>query len=127
TIERIDFRERVKALRADVVQLLYKECTPHVLIVTDSLSYDPAQGFALTQFVNTLKASTIHGMTPKVTTASRGNDATANLPSYSFTNPTNGLIKSRYDVVFLFGVASEGVNPLPAAEVEAIAKFMEAG
>src|SRR6185436_18143467 len=76
---------------------------------------------------NTLKASTIHGMTPKVTTASRGNDATANLPSYSFTNPTNGLIKSRYDVVFLFGVASEGVNPLPAAEVEAIAKFMEAG
>jgi hypothetical protein len=121
------FRDRLVALNTDILISLYKECTPSVLVVTDTLRFGSTEGFGLSQFVNTLKASTIHGMTPKVTTASCVVDAAADISNYDFTHASNGLIKSRYDVVFLFGVRMEGDSPLSAAQVEAIAKFMEAG
>lgn len=112
--------------RAELISL-YKECQPRVLVVTDTLNFDPTQGFGLTQFVNTLKGSTIHGMTPKVITASRSADPNADIPNFDFNDAGKGLTISRYDVVFLFGARSEGVNDLPAAQVDTIAKFMEAG
>lgn len=123
----INFREPLVALNRDILVSLYKECTPSVLVVTDTLNYNSSDAFGLTQFVNTLKAGTIHGMTPKVTTASRTADPNADIPNYDFTNATNGLLKSRYDVVFLFGLRTEGVSPLPATQIEAVGKFMEAG
>lgn len=123
----VNFRDSLVAVDIDTILALFKECQPHVLVVTDTLDFDPGNDFGLTQFVNTLKASTIHGMTPKVTTASRSNDPNADLPNYDFTNATNGLLKSRHDVVFLFGARSEGSSPLPQPQVDAIARFMEAG
>jgi len=84
-------------------------------VVTDGLNYSSANGFGLTQFVDTLAASPIHGMIPIVVRASRGADPTADISNFDFTNPTNGLIKARYDVVFLFGISSEGQNQLPAS------------
>ncbi|MBU0917568.1 hypothetical protein [Aquabacterium parvum] len=112
--------------RADLIAL-YKECQPRILVVTDTLNFDPGQGFGLTQFVNTLKGSTIHGMTPKVVTASRIADPNADIPNFDFNDASKGLSISRYDVVFLFGARPEGLSDLPAPQVETIAKFMEAG
>lgn len=126
-MDKITFRDRAAIFDRGNTLQLFAECRPHVLVVTDGLNYGPTEQFGLTQFVNTLKASTIHGMTPKVTKANRTNDSNADLPNYSFTDPTHGLLKSRYDVVFLLGFRSEGVSPLPPPEVAAIAQFMEAG
>jgi hypothetical protein len=126
-MDRIRFQEKIVALDQTLLISLFRECQPRILVVTDTLSYNSAGGFGLTQFVNTLRTSTIHGMTPVVTTASRTADATADLPSYDFNHATNGLLISRYDVVFLFGVRSEGNLDLPQAQVDTIAKFMEAG
>jgi hypothetical protein len=123
----IQFQDRLAALKADRLISLFKECTPSVLVITDTLNYSAADGFGLTQFVNTLKAGQVHGFTPKVTTASLINDANADLKNYNFADPTTGLVKSRYDVVFLFGARSEGVSPLPAAQVAVITQFMQDG
>jgi hypothetical protein len=114
------------ATRAELTSL-FKECQPRILVVTDTLNFDPAHGFGLTQFVDTLKASTIHGMTPKVVTASRGGDPNAEIPNFDFNDAAKGLNVSRYDVVFLFGARQEGVSDLPAPQVDTIARFMEAG
>ena len=126
-MDRIRFQERVVALDPTIMISLFKECQPRILVVTDTLNFNSAGGFGLTQFVNTLRTSTIHGMTPVVTTASRTADATADLPSYDFNHATNGLLISRYDVVFLLGFRGEGNNDLPQPQVDTIAKFMEAG
>jgi hypothetical protein len=123
----IAFQTPLAAVTRAEIFALYKECQPRILVVTDTLNFDSTQGFGLTQFVNTLKASTIHGMTPKVVTASRSADPNADIPNFDFINATHGLIISRYDVVFLFGARSEGISELPANQVEAITKFMEAG
>lgn len=109
------------------VAALYRECTPRILVVTDSLNFDPNQGFGLTQFVNTLKASQIHGMTPTVTTASRLGSAGADLVNYDFNHATQGLLTGKWDVLFLFGVDSEGANVLPPAQVATIETFMHRG
>ncbi len=111
----LTFQAPLVAINRDTIISLYKECQPRVLVVTDTLNFDPAQGFGLTQFVNTLKASTIHGMTPKVITASRSADPNADIPNFDFTDANKGLVISRYDVVFLFGARSEGGNEPPAA------------
>lgn len=121
----LDFRRVLIDVKS--VLLLWKECTPKLLVVTDSLNYSATSGFGLTQFAHTLATSTIHGMTPIVVKASRGADPGADLANFDFTNASNGLVKGRYDVVFLFGITSEGVNALPAAQVNAIAKFMQQG
>ncbi len=114
-----------------LVHALWRECTPRVLVVTDGLNYDPNDGFGLTQFVQSLKTGTIHGMTPIVVTASLGADPFADRPDYDFTDATYGLLKSRYDVLFLLGIGSrfDAASPggLPAAQVERIAQFMAAG
>lgn len=126
-MDRIRFQDKVVALDPTILISLFKECQPRILVVTDTLSYNSAGGFGLTQFVNTLRSATIHGMTPVVRTASRSADATADLPNFDFNHATNGLLISRYDVVFLFGARGEGSSDLPAAQVDTIAKFMEAG
>jgi hypothetical protein len=122
----LDFRQAVIKGEA-LIPIIWKECTPKLLVVTDGLTYSTASGFGLSQFVNTLAASPIHGMIPIVVRASRGADPTADITNFDFTNPTNGLTKARYDVVFLFGITSEGQNQLPAAQVNAIGKFMQDG
>lgn len=93
---------------------IFKECTPKILVVTDGLTFDSAQ-FGLLDFVDTLKNTTIHGMTPIVETELKS--------GFTFTDSTFGI--SKFDVLFLFGVESSGA--LPAAEVEVISRFMEAG
>ena len=105
---------------------IFKECTPKILIVTDGLNYDAAQGFGLTQFVSTLAGMTIHGMTPSIVLASRGSDPGATLTNFTFDDAANGVRKSRYDMVFLFGIRGEG-SPLSSGEVNAIARFMQEG
>ena len=47
----------------------FAECIPKILVVTDGLNYQQMDGFGLTEFVDTLRASTIHSMMPIVTTA----------------------------------------------------------
>jgi hypothetical protein len=122
----IPFRDRLVAFDTAAVLRLYKECTPKLLVVTDSLNYNPAAGFSLHQFVQSLKAGKVHGMTPIVTTASRAFDGNADISSFTFNDPTKGLTRARYDVVFIFGRNGSGAS-LPAAELTAIATFMEAG
>ncbi|MEY4561958.1 MAG: hypothetical protein RLZZ618_1235 [Pseudomonadota bacterium] len=123
----IQFQDRVASLNTDKLFALYRECTPKVLVVTDTLNFSSAQAFGLSQFVNSLKAGKIHNMTPIVTTASLVNDPAADLKNYAFDDATTGLVKSRYDVVFLFGARSEGVSTLPAPQVTVINKFMQDG
>lgn len=123
----INFRPPLIGLDRQHIRLLWRECTPKVLVVTDNLNYLADDDFGLSQFVQTLRSAKVHGMTPIVVTASRSGDASADIAGFNFNDASNGLLKSRYDVVFLFGAASEGFGALPAAEVEAIARFMEAG
>ncbi len=101
---------------------LFKECTPKILVVTDSFLDFSVNDFGLSDFINTLKTSTIHGMTPIVKTAHRGG-AAADYPGFVFTSTT--LSKSQYDVLFLFG--TEDAGSLPATEVAVIEKFMDDG
>ena len=113
---------RVRFPIDDLVISLFKECTPRILVVTDgSLSFG-ASNFGLSDFINTLKTSTIHGMTPIVKTAHRGGSA-ADHTNFTFSSSTLSI--SKYDVVFLFGF--NGGGSLPAAEVSVITKFMNDG
>ena len=79
-------RHLAELVNRDLIVSLFKECTPRVLVVTDNLNFAAGQSFGLSQFVNTLKASTIHGMTPIVTTASRYNAPGADIANYDFTD-----------------------------------------
>lgn len=105
---------------------LFKECTPKILVYADSsLDFDASNDFGLTQFVQTLENSTIHGMTPIVVKAHRSGGVGADLNGYTFDNATHGLTKSRYDMVFLFGIRS--TSYLQTTELDAIKTFMQAG
>lgn len=109
----IDFAGRLKT--PELVKL-FRECTPRLLVVTDGALDASTGGFGLSRFVDTLKATTIHGMTPIVVTRDRG------LADEVFDD----LAIGRFDVVFLFGYNGEG-SPLSAAATDRIAAFMEAG
>ncbi len=105
----------------DLVLNLFKECTPKILVVTDGLTFDSAD-FGLSDFINTLKNASIHGMKPIVKTAHRGASA-ADFTNFTFSSSTLSI--SKYDVLFLFGVESAGA--LPASEINTITDFMNAG
>lgn len=123
----LNFHQRLLELNNPALAAIYRECTPRVLVVTDTLNFSSGDGFGLTQFVKTLQQATIHGMTPQVKTASRYASPGAELSNFDFNDPTHGLSISRYDVLFLFGAASEGIGDLPAPQVETIARFMQDG
>jgi len=98
------------------------ECQPKILVVTDSFLLFGTTDFGLKNFVDTLKTSLIHSMTPSVKTAHTG-AATADYTGFNFTDATLNI--NKYDVLFLFGTArSPG---LPQAQVDVIARFMQAG
>lgn len=113
-----------------LIPITFAECTPKILVVSDGLIP------ALTEFVATLRASTIHSMTPVVVAAQYNpagvlnyNSATQSITNYKFTDPTHGLLKSRYDVVFILS-SSSGAGGLLASEAGALAAivtFMQAG
>jgi len=115
---------------------IFKECTPKILVITDNLSFSSGSSFGLTEFVDSIKASTIQGMTPRVITAQYNpagvlsyNSASQHISNYHFTDNTHGLLKSRYDVVFILSI-SGGNGTLLASEAGAldrIVDFMEAG
>ncbi|MEN8147078.1 MAG: hypothetical protein ABFR02_05610 [Campylobacterota bacterium] len=116
-------QRRIPNLFIDQLVISYfKECTPKILIFTDGLNFNSNNDFGLTDFVDTIKNTSIHGMTPIVETAHSGNSA-ADHTNFTFTSST--LSKSKYDVLFLFGAASSG--SLPAPEVSVISKFMDDG
>lgn len=119
--ERI-FLDKVAKLDRTTVFNLFKECTPKLLVVTDGLSFDATDGFGLTQFVSTLASSTIHGMTPQVVTKVRPIGA-----GFRFDDATEGVLKSRYDVVFILGIYGASTNPLSPGEKAALGNFMQAG
>ncbi|HIK53633.1 MAG TPA: hypothetical protein IGS37_00385 [Synechococcales cyanobacterium M55_K2018_004] len=114
----------------------FRECTPKILVVTDNLNYSPTNDFGLTEFVNTLRSSTIHGMTPIVITANFSpsgtlsyNAATQHITNFKFTDPTHGLLKSRYDVVLMLAIHRETGPKLTdeAGALNAVINFMQAG
>jgi hypothetical protein len=123
----IDIRPTLTALDTAVLNRLYRECTPRVLVVTDGLNFDPGQGFGLSQFVNSLRNGLVHGMTPIVKTASRFASAGAEITGFNFNDAAHGLTISRYDVLFLLGFNGEGSSDLPQPEVDTIARFMQDG
>lgn len=104
----------------------YKKCTPRILVYTDGLSFRPDTDFGLTVFVETLRASKIHGMTPVVATAARFAMPNADLPNYTFDHPVEGVLTKPYDVVFLL-CFDAGTPDLSESERNALAKFMQAG
>lgn len=133
---RFDFQREIARLgiadRGKDQLFVFKECQPKLLVVTDSLSFSAGADFGLTQFVATLASSTIHGMTPQVVKAARGTLTGADVNNFKFDDATHGLLKSRYDVVFILGFDSEGGAPgvsgqITQSEIDAIARFMQAG
>ncbi len=116
----------------------FTECTPKILVVTDTLlDFQPGNDFGLTEFVATLRSNTIHGMAPLVTTALYNPSPSTltydavnrHITNYKFTDPTHGLLKSRYDVVFILSRNGAG-GPLLTSEagaLNAITTFMQAG
>lgn len=116
----------------------FSECTPKILVVTDDLNYQQADDFGLTEFVDTLRANTIHGMTPIVMTAQFNpspmaalsyDAASRHISNYKFKDAMHGLLKSRYDVVFMLSI--NGVlGPKLTDELgalDAVTTFMQAG
>lgn len=116
----------------------FRECTPRILVITDGLNFQPWDDFGLTEFVATLRAKAIHGMTPIVLTARFNPDpmaalsydgATRHISNYKFTDATHGIHKSRYDVVFILsfnGASGVGLANESGA-LAAITAFMQAG
>ncbi len=100
---------------------IFKECTPKILVVTDGLGFT-ATDFGLTDFVNTLKTSTIHGMTPIVETALHQRSGTADHSNFFFTSTSLSI--TDYDVLFLFGASGPTLN---STEIGVIEDFMDAG
>ncbi len=119
----IDFRPELAAFDRFV---LFRPCRPKVLVVTDGLNFAPDDDFGLTQFVDTLAGSPIYGMTPTIVKAHRGVDGNADIQGFRFNDSSHGLTINRYDVVFLLGFGREGAA-LPAAELDAVKTFMQAG
>jgi hypothetical protein len=120
----------------DLIPIWFRECTPKILVITDSLNYLSNSDFGLTEFVNTLRGATIHGMTPIVTTArfsptgALSYDATAkHINNFKFTDTTHGLQKSRYDVVLILsisGASGQKLTDEPGA-LDAVTRFMQLG
>lgn len=110
----------VAAIEAIKFIPLSRECTPKILVYTDGLSFTNSD-FGLVEFLDSLTSTTIHGMTPIVKTALRASGA-ADFENFTFSN--SNFNKSKYDVVFLFGVSN---GALPVSERDAIAKFMQDG
>jgi hypothetical protein len=116
----------------------YTTCTPRILVVTDRLSFRSADGGGLTEFVDTLRATPIHGMAPIVTTAVFGpvltvplarDPVTGHLSSFKFNDTTHGVDISRYDVVFILAINHGNGLKLtdePGA-LDALTRFMQAG
>ncbi|HEY9629288.1 MAG TPA: hypothetical protein V6C84_18455 [Coleofasciculaceae cyanobacterium] len=122
----------------DLVINWFRECTPKILVVTDNLNYSAADSFGLTEFVDTLRATSIHSMTPIVITASFNPNpaallsydaATRHISNYKFTDATHGLLKSRYDVVFILSINTAFSTKLTdeAGALNAVTTFMQAG
>lgn len=117
----------------------FTECTPKILVITDTLlDFQSANDFGLTDFVDTLRASTIHGMTPLVTTAQYNPSSASilaydavnrHITNYKFTDSTHGLRKSRYDVVFILSNnwLTDPQLTSEAGALDAITAFMQAG
>ncbi len=123
-----DFRDPLVSLSdPDAATKQWKECQPKVLIVADLLNYDATNGFGLTQFIDTLASSEVHGMPPLIVKAARGAMPSADIENFHFDHAEHGVLISRYDVVFLFGFRSENDDQLPQAELDALARFMQAG
>lgn len=120
----------------DLISLRFRECTPRILVVTDSLNYDATSDFGLNEFVATLRSATIHGMAPIVVTArfspggtTSHDEATQHITNFHFADATHGLNAGRYDVCFLFGIDRTGVSPLTAEAnaLAAVTTFMQNG
>lgn len=116
----------------------FRECTPKILVVTDNLNFNPNDDFGLTTFVNALRAAPIHGMTPIVRTAlytpnaasaSSLDTATQHISNFKFTDAAQGVLKSRYDVVFLLAFNREGSPGLAqeSGAQAALVNFMQQG
>jgi hypothetical protein len=115
----------------------FRECTPRLLVVTDNLNYSPGD-FGLTEFVDTLRSTPIHGLLPTVVTARFDPNpaavlsfapATQHIDNFKFTDPTHGVLESRYDVVFILSI--NGIfGPKLIDEIgalDAVTRFMQAG
>ncbi len=123
----------------DLVLNWFKECTPKILVITDGLNFSPMDSFGLTEFVDTLRASKIHNMTPIVITADYNPTSPAplsydavnkHITNFRFTDATHGLLKSRYDVIFMLAISSDGAYDIDTDEpgsLAAITTFMDAG
>jgi hypothetical protein len=132
----IDFAEVLRDRNLPIAKW-WRECTPRILVVTDGLRFDPTNAFGLSQFVDTLRASTVHGMTPIVKTALRrpraflpGTSTLETAPDFDnffLDDANNGVTIGRYDVVFLFGINRENNRPLNGDELTAMKRFMQAG
>jgi hypothetical protein len=132
----VDFAEVLRDRNLPIAQW-WRECTPRILVVTDGLRFDPTNAFGLSQFVDTLRASSIHGMTPIVKTALRrprgflpGTATLETAPDFDnffLNDANNGVTIQRYDVVFLFGINREDNRPLNADELTAMKRFMQSG
>jgi hypothetical protein len=129
-------RENLSKLDLSVLWPLFKECTPKLLVVTDGLNYSSSDDFGLTEFVQTLRSATIHGMTPLVITATHNpNPAAAiafdsvskHIDNFKFDDATHGVVKRRYDVVFILGFNRENSNEITDGGLTAVSKFMQDG
>lgn len=124
----VDFTNIPASILQDQISSWFRECRPRFLVVVDTnLNYDPDTNFGLTQFVETLENSRIHGLTPIVTKASRYPAIGADINDFDFTDSVHGLSINRYDVIFLMGYQRETEDPLPQSQIDAITEFMQAG
>ena len=111
----------------------------NILVVIDgSGSFDRSNAFGLGKMIDVMRSDPWWWVRFNVTTAHRSALSAAEQasmkhpdlpihPGFNFATPPAGLELNKFDQLWLFGVASEGVAPITAAEVTAISSFMDAG
>ncbi|HEV7642352.1 MAG TPA: hypothetical protein VGO50_00295 [Pyrinomonadaceae bacterium] len=119
-----DLNQAIAKWQLDVVALT-QLCGQRILVVTDGLSYDPNDGFGLTEFLSIIAATP--AWNPHViSTADRFGDPNATITgNFNFFTAALPVTRANYDQLWLFG--AERAVVISNAERRVIAQFMEDG
>lgn len=127
----------VDIINRELIRRLGFPCTPRILIVTEfDLGYG-TNGFGLRRVLEALTTDSGVTLKPRLTLAFRrglhatpvvvGGDSYAVLNDFDFAAAPTPVTVANYDQIWLFGRHTNSASDLRVAEIEVIARFMNAG
>jgi hypothetical protein len=119
----------------NILARLTQPCRPRLLVVADgSLNFRETDGFGLWRFLHAITVAPGVSTKPIVTLAHRGfhtpnvtvgTDTYSVATNFNFASANPVVDRANYDQIWLFGIQAGG--SITDAEVQAIARFMNAG